>query len=318
MAKNAISDDDSVISLWKEREAPNLPKQGPYADLRSQLVKTFATAKRMRLLKKVSSHTYAFSKYGGTYSSYSQIQTTIDFKNNEVKVAVKASHNYNGDTRFFNITDTGHPVDIDEFGLNDEWMPLKEGLSGTLSDLHGEIASQRREWKDRISGILRILVIVGAVLLVGLLVFFCLRWWIFEPQEAANRARVAYDAGNHQIAGEGHQVAAHPLATIPSGTLQSMPSYGGDDKTLTHPRTISVSSSTSAEWCNSIKVDIPLDSTLVVAVGDDSLFVRDLYATTYADEMLTVCLVDGFVNNEASERVTAKLALQVKPQGKAD
>jgi cbb3-type cytochrome oxidase subunit 3 len=156
--------------------------------------------------------------------------------------------------------------------------------------------------------------ICAAVLALTVLVFFCTRWWIFEPQEAANRARAAYNTENHQIDSVGYPVDAHALASVPSGTLQSIPSYGGDDKTLTHPRTISISYSSSSEWCSNIKVDIPPGSALVVAAEDDSLFIHDHYVATYTNRTLTVCLVDGFTKNEASKSVVAKLALQAKPQ----
>jgi hypothetical protein len=136
-----------------------------------------------------------------------------------------------------------------------------------------------------------------------------------EPYEASNRARISYDSESHQLDGTGYPVGSHALTKLPASVLQSMPEFGGVDKSLSHPRTISLRyGSSSKSWCSEIKVDIPENAELVVGIAEDSPFVRDHYVASYVDQSLTVCLVDGFSRQEASERLVVKLALQAKLQ----
>lgn len=310
-----MAKDDSGTSLWEKRNEIALPKQGPYADRRNQLLGTLTKAKDFSLLREISANAYEVRCRNYLLDSYATIDLQVDFKTKKLQVAIKVDKDHSGDTRYYNLTDSGHAVNLDGLSTeDDEWLYLEPGVNAALRDLRRKVEDEIESNLARRRVVKVRLVICAIVLAIITLGFFCARWFIFEPQEAANRERIAYNAGNHRIAGEGYEVDSHPLATVSGGMLQSMPSYGGDDKTLVHPRTISLSSNTSAEWCASIEVDIPAGSMLVVAAADDSLFIRDLYATTYTDRTLTVCLVDGFVNNQASERVTAKLALQVKPK----
>jgi hypothetical protein len=308
-----VVNDESGTSLWDKRKLVDSPKMGPYADLRVALLEIFAEAKKLSLLQKVSRDTYQFQSRTYVIDCYVTVELRINLRTNELKVAVGTSQE-GGETHYYSIADTGHGVDLSDLSSEMDWKYLKPSMYAALKDLQQKVDHKRRREQERLHDRRRNLIIVAFILALVTAGFFCIRWWVFEPQEAANRARITYDAGNHQIDRVGYPVDSHALAVVPSGTLQSIPSYGGDDKVLTHPRTLTTNYSSSSNWCSTITTDIPSGTALTVAVEEDSLFARDHYVATYADRKLTVCLVDGFVRNDASKTVTAKLVLQVKPQ----
>jgi hypothetical protein len=313
-----VAKNDSSTSLWEKRKEKDVasPKQGPYADRRSQLLAALIKAKQFGLLKEISANTYEIRYRKNLLQSYATIDLQVDFRTKKLQIAMNVDKDHGDDVRYYNLTDSGYAVNLDGLSSEEEvWPYLEAGINASLRDLQKEIDHQIGLKQERRRASIRNLIICAVALVVAVLAFFCIRWWMFEPQEAANRARIAYDASNHQIDSAGYPVDAHALAGVPSGTLQSIPSYGGDDNTLTHPRMISISYNSSSNWCSNVTVDIPSGSALVVAAENDSLFIHDRYVATYTNRTLTVCLVDGFVKNEASKNVAAKLALQVKPQG---
>lgn len=310
-----MAKDDSGTSLWEKRNEIALPKQGPYADRRNQLFNALTKAKDFSLLREISANAYEVRCRNYLLDSYATIDLQVDFNTKKLQIAINVDKDQDDGTRYYNLTDSGHSVNLDGLSTeDDEWRYLEPGVNAALRDLRRKVDDEVELYQERRRVVKVRLVICAIVLGIITLGFFCVRWWIFEPQEAANRARIAYDAGNHQIDSSGYPVGAHALARIPSGTIHSIPSYGGDDKTLEHPRMISLSYNSSSDWCSKIEVDIPSGSALAVAAEEDSLFVRDLYVATYVNRTLTVCLVDGFVKNEASKNVVSRLALQVKAQ----
>lgn len=303
---------NSDVSLWEQRKEPASPKRGLYYQQREQFFDALAEAKRLSLLKEANQQEYVLQNQMWTSNGYVTTELQVNFRTKDLKIAIRAD----GITHYYNLTESGNAVNVDELSTEEaEWPYLRDGIDATIRELTKKIVHQKRVKAERrrVRGVR--LVVCAAVLAIITLGFFVLRWSIYEPREEANRERIAYNAGNHQLDGEGYEVDAHALTSLPNGALESIPFYGGDDKDLTHPRTISLSDYTSNEWCSDIEVNIPSGSNLVVATEANSLFVQDQYVAKYVDQILTVCLVDGFMNNEASEGVTAILALQVKPQG---
>lgn len=314
-----MTNKDTSISFFEKRKEASLPKQGPYADARNELLHLLTEAKRFSLLKKISSGNYVWRCQKYVTEGFSTIELQIEFKTALLQVAVSSGQATGGRIQYYELTDSGHAINLDELSPDSEvWEHLGAHIRAASRDLEQLIARKVRDRQDRRDSVRKGTLISAIVLFVIALGFMCIRWWIFEPLEADNRARVAYNAGNHQIESAGYPVDAHSLASVPSGSLQSIPNYGGDDKTLTHPRTISITYGSSSGWCSSINVDIPSGSNLAVAVANDSLFIRDHYVATYTNRSLTVCLVDGFSKNEASKTVSAKLVLQVKLQNSAE
>lgn len=309
---------NSSMSLWERRRQVPQPKQGPYSELRQELFESLAEAKPLSLLKKATHGTYEYQcrVYLFEISKYATVDIEVNFSTDRLQVAVVLDGEPAGDTRYYNLTDDGLAINIDEM-LSDEeeWPSLRLCVEKAQTSLRNEVSRKVESEREHRRNVRNVIIACASVLLLAVTVTLVLRWTVFERIEANNRARIAYNAANHEIDGTGYPVGSHVLGKLPDGALQSMPDYGGDDKTLDHPRTIAISAGKSSNWCSDITVDIPADSVLVVAAEDDSPFIRDHYVATYVNRTLTVCLVDGFTRDESSSRATATLALQVKPQG---
>lgn len=305
--------------LWNQRREGWVKggQKGQYADIRKDLVTALRRAKRYSLLgKQTARHTYekAFQLHLRGYSD-AIVELQINFATKQLQLAWRLSSESSSAAKYYNLTENGLVVDLNTMEpLPDDeiWPELKSYLAEVVRKLDSSVDDRRSEKRELGIHIATIGAwVLGVLLLIGLCIM-CARWWFFEPRENANRARITYDATSQQIEGTGYAIDAHALDVIPASKLRAMPSYGGDDMSLAHPRTIPVTSDKNGAWCDSITVDLPGGSHLVVATTEDSPFARDHYVATYANRTLTVCLVDGFVKNDASKNATATLAIQSK------
>lgn len=310
---------NSEQTIWGKRLEVQSPKQGPLADYRQELLSVLRRAKKLGLLMKTRRNTYEWENenyYASWSTSKVAVAIQVNFANDKVQVAMIDRSNSDKPRSFYNLTQDGSAVDLDEMSIEEQNLSLVASCiswaTGILQALVNSKVADRRDLRRTISKIA--IISVGSAAIVTLLVF-CARWWVYEPYEASNRARVMYNAENHQLDGVGYPVGSHTLTKLPASVLQSMPEFGGDDKSLNHPRTISLRyGSSSTSWCKDTKVEIPENAELVVGIAEDSPFVRDHYVASYVDQTLTVCLVDGFSRQDASENIVVRLALQAKAQ----
>ena len=310
---------NSEQTIWGTRLQVQSPKQGPLADYRQELLSVLRRAKKFGILMKTGRNTYEW-EHENYYASWSTskvaVAIQVNFTNDQVQVATIDCSSSDKPKSFYNLTQDGSAVDLDEMSIEEQNLSRVASCvrwaTGILQGLiNREVADRRDRWRRFFK---RTIISAGSAAIVTLLVF-CARWWWFEPYEASNRARVMYNAENHQLDGAGYPVGSHTLTKLPASVLQSMPEFGGDDKSLNHPRTISLRyGSSSKSWCKDTKVEIPENAELVVGIAEDSPFIRDHYVASYVDQTLTVCLVDGFSRQDASENIVVRLALQAKAQ----
>ena len=310
---------NSDPTLWEKRLQVSLQKQGPLADGRRELFAVLAKAKRLGVLKETAKDTYE-REYSNYYPRWSigsvKVAIQVNFVANQVQLAIKDQAKPSEPTLYYNLTQDGSVVDLDQMSPEEENLSNVEACiqwitSSMQHEVGYKISDKRRYWRK----VRNVATICVSSLALVTLVFFCVRWWGYEPHEAANRERIAYNAENHQIDGIGHSIGSYELTKLPEGSLKSIPKYGGDDKDLSHPRTISITYSSSTKWCGEIKTDIPDANELVIGIEESSPFVRDRYVAAYVDRSLHVCLVNGFSDQDASEDVPVKLVLQTRSPG---
>ena len=317
--------------LWERRRQALLDtyskKEGPYADIRRKLLDELYKAKKISILTKVPGTslyeyqiTIQLNKVG-----YVNVGFQVSFSKSELQVAVCSRDDDSDKTRYYNLTDNGGAidlVDLDALEPTDDptepWPHLMNALTESHRVLGNVIYSWKYKRREAWKTALKIAAGCTAVLFVAGLVFMCARWWVFEPREAEQRARVQYDLVQHELDSQAYPVDTHPLGVVPDGTLRAIPNYGGDDTVLTQPRKVSITYGSSSKWCQSIKTDIPAGSAVAVAVETTSPFSHDSYTATHANGTLTICLVSGFSATDASQKLTAQLALQAKPEGLAN
>lgn len=317
--------------LWHDHRQEFLSgaveKKGKYFEIRRALFEVLPKARQLSLLgKRTSVGTYErqFELYFQD-SGYAVCEILVNFATNDLRIAIRPNRLMVEKVFRYYITPDGVAIDQTDVDNHDatskteEWNRLADCLRHVLTTLKREIETnvyrndQRRRTRRR--KIKKVSLFTGgSVLLIGLICTLVNVWGI-QPAEAGKRARVAYDSGNHQLDSAGYPVDMHPLGNLSDGSVQQIPSYGGDDKTLTHPRTVKIRYSSSDKWCKKLTVDVPSGNQIVVAVEEGSPFHKDRYTATYTGRDLTVCLIDGFSAKYEAQEIEAHLALQVKSQG---
>jgi hypothetical protein len=134
--------------------------------------------------------------------------------------------------------------------------------------------------------------------------------WYYEPQEAAQQYREEYDRAQHVLPGEGAHVDGYPFETISHEQFDAIPSFGGDDKDLDHPRQVTLTSDSHGERCKTIDTVVPETGNLHVAVPQGSQLTELHYQTSIkADRKgFTICVIEP----DETEEQKNPIALQFK------
>ena len=312
--------------LWQERRdrliASSSPKRGPHNEIRQKLMETLTTAQKLSLLGKIT----PIGNYERKVETWLDgrkmiVEFQVNFTNGNLQVAFRSESEDISKTRYYSITSNGVAVDLSEttsVPVEKEWPHLAKCLSKAKDMLEKDINSKLYQKSETRRRIKKTALTLGILLVIATLVFFGLRWWMFEPQEATQRARNDFDSIGRQLEIQAYPLDSHSLGLLSERTLDSIPAFGGDDKSLAHPRTVELSYNSTPSWCKTLSVDIPANSALGVGVADNSPFGKDQYVATFSGGKLTLCLVNGFSASSASKTINVKVALQARPQGLAN
>ena len=309
--------------LWNRENEQVKPRVDVFHTQVSQLTSTIERARRYKVLRRHEDGArYTpiahYDENGRTvYEGYPEaIRAEAHVKKDTDTIFLAVDHfdveHEMRTPRYYSVLPNGTVLDLDMDlaaidSTSDDYASVKQALERVNNSTEASVERKVRILEKRRARARAVALGSASVAVVSGLAVFGARKLIFEPAEAAQAYRIAFDQHPHDVPGSGISIQRHVFGEVDPGTFQAIPDYGGNDSNFSEPRVISLDPKTG---CDTVETKITGMQELHAALPSDSKYVNYHFTASSEQGGFTICLTEPLPSGGLDASVP--VAVQIK------